>query len=111
MFPTIEINGSFYSLQHPSSYDAWFRETPPGFAFSIKGGRYITHLLRLRNVGSALANFLASGIFNLREKIGPLLWQFPPQFRYDEERFEEFLPYFRARSNPRSRSRAAATGG
>ena len=109
-FPTIEINGSFYSLQHPSSYDAWYRETPPGFVFSIKGGRYITHMLRLRNVGSALANFLASGIFNLREKIGPLLWQFPPQFRYDEERFEEFLPYFRARSNPRSRSRVYGGG-
>src|SRR6476659_4445859 len=90
-FPTIEINGSFYSLQHPFSYDAWYRQTPPGFVFAIKGGRYITHLLRLRNFEKALANFFASGIFNLREKTGPFLWQFPPQFRYDEERFENFF--------------------
>jgi uncharacterized protein YecE (DUF72 family) len=90
-FPTIEINGSFYSLQHPDSYACWHRDTPPGFVFAIKGGRYITHLLRLRNVERALANFFASGIFNLREKIGPFLWQFPPQFRYDEERFESFF--------------------
>ena len=90
-FPTIEINGSFYSLQHPDSYQSWYRETPPGFVFAIKGGRYITHLLRLRNADRAIANFFASGIFNLREKIGPFLWQFPPQFRYDEERFEAFF--------------------
>jgi uncharacterized protein YecE (DUF72 family) len=90
-FPTIEINGSFYSLQHPDSYRSWHEATPPGFVFAIKGGRYITHLLRLRNADRAVANFFASGIFNLREKIGPFLWQFPPQFRYDEERFENFF--------------------
>jgi uncharacterized protein YecE (DUF72 family) len=90
-FPTIEINGSFYSLQYPFSYDAWYRETPADFVFAIKGGRYITHMLRLQNFDTALANFFASGIFNLREKIGPFLWQFPPQFRYDEERFENFF--------------------
>jgi uncharacterized protein YecE (DUF72 family) len=90
-FPTIEINGSFYSLQHPNSYQSWYEETPPDFIFAIKGGRYITHLLRLRNAERAVANFFASGLFNLREKIGPVLWQFPPQFRYDEERFEAFF--------------------
>jgi uncharacterized protein YecE (DUF72 family) len=90
-FPTIEINGSFYSLQHPASYQTWYDQTPPGFVFAVKGGRYITHMLRLRNCERAVANFLASGIFNLREKIGPFLWQFPPQFRYDEERFEDFF--------------------
>jgi uncharacterized protein YecE (DUF72 family) len=90
-FPTIEINGSFYSLQHPASYQAWYDETPPGFVFAIKGGRYITHMLRLRECKRALANFFASGIFNLSDKIGPFLWQFPPQFRYDEERFENFF--------------------
>ena len=96
-FPTIEINGSFYSLQHPASYQTWYDETPPGFVFAIKGGRYITHMLRLKNCERAMANFFASGIFNLREKIGPFLWQFPPQFRYDEERFENFF-----RSLPRN---------
>ena len=90
-FPTIEINGSFYSLQHPASYQTWYEQTPPGFVFAIKGGRYITHLLRLKNCERAMANFFASGIFNLREKTGPFLWQFPPQFRYDEERFEDFF--------------------
>ena len=90
-FPTIEINGSFYSLQHPASYQSWYDETPPGFVFAIKGGRYITHMLRLRECERAMANFFASGIFNLREKIGPFLWQFPPQFRYDEARFENFF--------------------
>src|SRR5688500_13543671 len=62
-FPTIEINGSFYSLQHPDSYYMWYRETPGDFVFAIKGGRYITHMLRLRNCETALANFFASGIF------------------------------------------------
>ncbi|HZN27143.1 MAG TPA: DUF72 domain-containing protein [Burkholderiales bacterium] len=90
-FPTIEINGSFYSLQYPASYQTWYEQTPPGFVFAIKGGRYITHMLRLKNCERAMANFFASGIFNLREKIGPFLWQFPPQFRYDEERFENFF--------------------
>jgi uncharacterized protein YecE (DUF72 family) len=90
-FPTIEINGSFYSLQHPASYQTWYEQTPADFVFAIKGGRYITHMLRLRNCERAMANFFASGIFNLREKIGPFLWQFPPQFRYDEERFENFF--------------------
>ncbi len=90
-FPTIEINGSFYSLQHPASYQGWYESTPPDFLFAIKGGRYITHMLRLANAERALANFFASGIFNLREKIGPFLWQFPPQFRYDEARFGHFF--------------------
>ena len=90
-FCTIEINGSFYSLQRPESYAQWYAQTPDGFVFSLKGGRYITHMLRLRNIEEPLANFFASGIFNLREKLGPILWQFPPNFRYDRERLKSFL--------------------
>lgn len=90
-FPTIEINGSFYSLQRPESYAQWYAETPEGFVFSLKGGRYITHMLRLRGIEEPLANYFASGIFNLREKLGPILWQFPPNFKYDRERMEHFL--------------------
>lgn len=90
-FSTIEINGSFYSLQHPDSYAQWYAETPDGFVFSVKGGRYITHMLRLLRVEEALANFFASGVFHLREKLGPVLWQFPPNFRYDRERLQRFL--------------------
>ncbi len=91
VLPTIEINGSFYSLQTPQSYAEWYAETPPGFVFGVKGGRYITHVRRLRDVAKPLANFFASGVFNLREKLGPFLWQFPPQMRYDPGRFEAFF--------------------
>lgn len=91
IFPTIEINGSFYSLQRPQSYARWYEHTPRGFVFAVKGGRYITHMKKLRNIEAPLANFLASGLFNLREKLGPILWQFPPNFRYDEERVGNFL--------------------
>jgi uncharacterized protein YecE (DUF72 family) len=87
----IEINGSFYSLQRPSSYARWYADTPKGFVFTVKGPRYITHMLRLRNVEAPLANFFASGLFNLREKLGPILWQFPPSFPYDHDRFAHFL--------------------
>jgi uncharacterized protein YecE (DUF72 family) len=90
-FPSIEINGSFYSLQTPASYSAWCAATPADFVFSVKGPRYITHILRLKGVLKPLANFFASGVFNLREKLGPILWQFPPSLRYDADRFEEFL--------------------
>jgi uncharacterized protein YecE (DUF72 family) len=90
-FSTIEINGSFYSLQTPKSYAAWHDATPDGFVFSVKGPRYITHLLRLKDVEKPLANFFASGVFELREKLGPLLWQFPPSLRLDENRFDSFF--------------------
>ena len=89
--PTIEINGSFYSLQRPDSYAAWYEATPPGFMFSVKGNRFITHILRLKEIDGPVANVLASGVFKLREKLGPFLWQFPPNFKFDPERMEHFL--------------------
>ena len=89
--PTIEINGTFYSLQRPESFRHWYEETPPGFVFSVKGARYITHIRRLRDIDAPLANFFASGLFNLREKLGPFLWQFPPNFRFDPERMKPFF--------------------
>jgi uncharacterized protein YecE (DUF72 family) len=90
-FNSIEINGSFYSLQLPSSYQRWHAETPPGFTFAVKGGRFITHMKKLRDVEAPLANFFASGILCLREKLGPILWQFPPNFGWNEERFTDFF--------------------
>jgi uncharacterized protein YecE (DUF72 family) len=87
----IEINGSFYSLQKPASYALWYEQTPKGFVFAVKGPRYITHMRRLKDVEKPIANFFASGIFNLREKLGPILWQFPPNFRFDELRMRTFL--------------------
>ncbi|HEX8904274.1 MAG TPA: DUF72 domain-containing protein [Longimicrobiaceae bacterium] len=88
---SIEINGSFYSLQRPTSYARWYEETPPGFVFAVKGSRFITHMLKLRNVETALPNFFASGVLRLREKLGPILWQFPERMPADLERFERFL--------------------
>jgi hypothetical protein len=90
-FSTVEINGSFYSLQRPEYYAAWYRETPPGFVFAVKGSRYITHLLRLADIDRPLANFFASGILNLKEKLGPFLWQFPETFHFKPERLEAFF--------------------
>jgi uncharacterized protein YecE (DUF72 family) len=91
VFPSIELNGSFYSLQRPSSYAQWAQQTPPGFVFAVKGGRYITHMLRLRNADTALANFFASGLFELGDKLGPSLWQFPPNMQFDPPLFEAFF--------------------
>jgi uncharacterized protein YecE (DUF72 family) len=90
-FPTVEINGSFYSLQRPEYYEQWYDETPAGFRFAVKGSRYITHMLRLSRIEKPLANFFASGILNLRDKLGPFLWQFPPMFRFKPERLDAFL--------------------
>jgi uncharacterized protein YecE (DUF72 family) len=90
-FATIELNGSFYSLQRPERYAAWFADTPDDFVFAVKGSRYITHMLRLNDVETALANFFASGVLELRHKLGPILWQLPPTFRYDRERLERFF--------------------
>jgi uncharacterized protein YecE (DUF72 family) len=91
VLPAIEINGSFYSLQRPQSFAKWYEETPADFVFAVKGGRYISHMRRLKEVEKPLANFFASGIFNLREKLGPILWQFPPNFRYDRSRMRDFF--------------------
>jgi uncharacterized protein YecE (DUF72 family) len=88
---SIEVNGSFYSLQRPESYQAWYEATPAGFLFSIKAGRFITHIKRLQDVETPLANFFASGLFNLREKLGPILWQLPPSFHYDRSRLASFF--------------------
>jgi len=89
--PSIEINGSFYSLQRPESYAAWRDATPPGFVFAVKGNRFITHMLKLKDIEGPLANVLASGLFELRDKLGPILWQFPPIVKFDPQRFEHFL--------------------
>ncbi len=88
---SIEINGSFYSLQRPESYAKWHAETPDDFVFSIKGPRFITHIKRLVDIDKPLANFFASGLFNLRAKLGPILWQFPPSYPFDPATFEAFL--------------------
>jgi uncharacterized protein YecE (DUF72 family) len=89
--PSIEINGSFYSLQRPESWAAWHDETPDDFVFAVKAPKFITHVKRLRDIDAPLANFFASGVLRLNRKLGPMLWQFPPNFRFEPADFEPFL--------------------
>ena len=99
---TIEINGSFYSLQQPSSWQAWARETPDDFVFAVKGPRFVTHMKQLRDVEVPLANFFASGPLALGAKLGPVLWQLPPRMRFDADKLAGFLELL-----PRSTAEAA----
>lgn len=101
-FNSVEINGSFYSLQRPDSYAAWYEQTPRDFVFAVKGGRFITHMKKLRDCQTPLANFFASGVLGLKEKLGPILWQFPPNMPFDVPRFEAFFELL-----PRDTKRAA----
>lgn len=89
--PSIEINGTFYSLQRPSSYESWYEKTPANFLFSVKANRYITHVKKLKDPEIPMANFFASGVLNLKEKLGPFLWQFPPGMGFDPDRWKNFL--------------------
>jgi uncharacterized protein YecE (DUF72 family) len=91
IFSTIEINGSFYALMRPTSYAAWHSATPVDFVFSVKGGRFITHFKRLREAQTALANFFASGLLCLGEKLGPVLWQLPPRLHFEPDVLRGFL--------------------
>ena len=84
VFNSIEINGSFYSLQRPSSYQRWYSATPPDF-------RFIAHMKKLRDIETPLANFFDSGVLALHEKIGPILWQLPPNLAFDPKRLRSFL--------------------
>ena len=90
-FPSVEINGSFCSLQRPESYQSWHDETPDDFVFAVKGPRFVTHMKRLRDCEQALANFFASGVLRLGEKLGPILWQLPPTLRFDDAVLDAFL--------------------
>jgi uncharacterized protein YecE (DUF72 family) len=100
---SVEINGSFYSLQRPASYQAWREQTPDGFLFAVKGGRYLTHMKRLRGIEAPLANFFASGVLALGPKLGPVLWQLPPSLRFDPDLLTGFFAQL-----PRSTAEAAA---
>ncbi len=88
---SIEVNGSFYSLLHATAVARWRAEVPPGFVFAVKGSRFITHMKRLRDARTPLANFFASGVLAFEETLGPILWQLPPQMAFDEERLASFF--------------------
>jgi uncharacterized protein YecE (DUF72 family) len=88
---SIEINATFYRLQKAESFARWYGETPDNFVFALKGSRYITHRPTLAEAGDAIERFFASGVMKLKEKLGPINWQFPPTKRYDAADFEAFL--------------------
>jgi uncharacterized protein YecE (DUF72 family) len=99
---SVEINGTFYSLQRPTSFQRWYEQTPDDFTFAVKGARFITHMKKLAGVETPLANFFASGVLALREKLGPMLWQLPPTLGFDADRLTAFFAQL-----PRSTGEAA----
>jgi uncharacterized protein YecE (DUF72 family) len=99
---SVEINGTFYSLQRPTSFQRWYEQTPADFTFAVKGARFITHMKKLAGVETPLANFFGSGVLALREKLGPVLWQLPPSLGFDADRLTAFFAQL-----PRSTEEAA----
>lgn len=106
IFPTVELNGSFYSLQRPPYYQRWRDTVPPGFTFAVKGGRFVTHMKRLRDVRVPLANFFASGVLALGDRLGPVLWQLPERAALELDVLAEFLELL-----PRSTTAAGRLAG
>jgi uncharacterized protein YecE (DUF72 family) len=102
VFDTVEVNGSFYSLLSPRTYRSWYEQTPPDFLFAVKGSRFITHNKKMADAEVPLANFFASGVLALGDKLGPFLWQLPAQARFDRERLSSFLALL-----PRTHAEAA----
>ena len=101
-FNSVELNGTFYSLKSPAVFERWVTEVPSrGFVFAVKGGRFITHNLKLRNAEASLGNFFASGVLALGRMTGPFLWQLPATYRFDAERMDAFM-----RQLPRSSKEA-----
>lgn len=88
---SIEINATFRANQKPTSFARWASETPDGFQFSVKGPQLVTHIKRLKNCAEALANFFASGPLAMGDRLGPFVWQLPPNLAYDEASFSAFL--------------------
>jgi uncharacterized protein YecE (DUF72 family) len=99
---SVEINGTFYSLQRPASFATWYAQTPDDFTFAVKGARFITHMKKLADAATPLANFFASGVLALRDKLGPVLWQLPPTLGFDADRLATFFAQL-----PRSTGEAA----
>lgn len=99
---SVEINGTFYSLQRPASFGRWHDQTPEDFTFAVKGPRFVTHMKKLNDVATPLANFYASGVLALGAKQGPFLWQLPPTLGFDAGRLATFFAQL-----PRSTGEAA----
>jgi uncharacterized protein YecE (DUF72 family) len=105
VFSTVEINGTFYSMQRPEAFGRWAEMTADDFVFAVKGPRFLTHMKRLNEPVAPLANFIASGLLRLGSKLGPILWQLPPSFRFDRTKLDAFFTLL-----PRDTKAAAAFG-
>jgi len=92
-FKTTEINYSFYHLPRPSTYQNWYKETPADFLFAVKASRFITHIKKLKGIKEAWQQFLDNALY-LKEKLGPILFQFPPSFRATSENIRELENFF-----------------
>jgi uncharacterized protein YecE (DUF72 family) len=90
-FPTVEVNGTFYSLKRPTAFTAWRQAVPSHFIFAVKASRYITHMLKLNHADAALGNFFAQGLLLLGAQLGPILWQLPPSLPFDREKARNFF--------------------
>jgi uncharacterized protein YecE (DUF72 family) len=89
-FDTVELNNTFYRLPLESAFDTWRESAPPGFVFAVKGSRFLTHMIKLKDPERGLTNFIPRAE-RLRSKLGPILWQLPPRWNLNLERLEEFL--------------------
>jgi uncharacterized protein YecE (DUF72 family) len=94
VFPTVELNVTFYRLPQPTAFDAWYVKSPPSFQFAVKGSRFITHVKRLLDPAGPVKLFFQRTL-RLKEKLGVVLWQFPPSFAINIERLERFLEILR----------------
>lgn len=88
---SLEINATFYAYQRRTNFKKWRSDTPESFRFAVKGNKTVTHVRRLRNPAPELADFLGSGVLELREKLGPIMWQLPPNLAFDAGIVEAFL--------------------
>jgi uncharacterized protein YecE (DUF72 family) len=100
---SVEINGTFYSRQRRTSFETWAATVPETFVYAVKGPRFITHMKKLSDVGTPLANFYASGVLALGHRLGPCLWQLPPNLGFDAARMTTFFDLL-----PRTAGEAAA---
>ncbi len=88
---SIEINGTYYGSQKPESFARWHDETPEGFIFALKGSRFTTNRRVLGEAGESIERFMSSGVLELKDKLGPISWQFMPTKKFDPADFEAFL--------------------
>lgn len=89
-FDTVELNNTFYQLPKEETFDNWRKSTPPNFEFAVKGSRFITHMIKLKDPERGLVNFMPRSE-RLGDKLGPILWQLPPGWKVNLERLETFL--------------------